>query len=449
MLSWEYPPVIVGGLGRHVDRLTDALAADGHEVHVLTREAPGLPLHETIGPIHVHRVPEYPPQVPFSDLIPWVLQFNLGLVEAGVKLLHSRQFDVIHAHDWLVAYAASSLRDIFKVPLVATVHATEYGRHQGWLPDDMNKLIHQVEWWLTYVARRVITCSTYMHDQVQRIFELPPSKLDVVPNGVALRMDGDTDEGAAARPVRPEAPTEVPPKPQTEAPTVLFAGRLEYEKGVQTVISAAPAVLAAHPGARFLVAGTGTYEAALRAQVDEAGLGDRVTFLGFVDGERMAELYRTATVVVAPSIYEPFGIVALEAMAARVPVIVGDTGGLRELVTDGTNGLRVTPEDADALAEAICTVLARPDVAASLVRGAEAGAHGRGWRMIARRTVAVYERAIDEEAAFHAGEGVDEHPPLRLVWDASHAYRRVVDRDDDTDDSGEFGDAGGPAVADV
>src|SRR6476659_7857408 len=105
VLSWEYPPQIIGGLGRHVDRLTGALADDGHEVHVLTRDAHGLPDDEIMGHIHVHRVPEYPPRVPFGDLIPWVLQFNLGLVERGVQLLHSRQVDVIHAHDWLVAYA--------------------------------------------------------------------------------------------------------------------------------------------------------------------------------------------------------------------------------------------------------------------------------------------------------------------------------------------------------
>ncbi len=414
VLSWEFPPRIIGGLGRHVDRLTGALAAEGHEVHVLTRDDPNVGAEESFGRIHVHRVPEYPPLVPFQELIPWVMQFNLGLVERGVRLLHnSRPFDVIHAHDWLVAYAGNSLRELFGVPLVATVHATEFGRHQGWLPGDMNRLIHQVEWWLTYVARRVITCSTYMRDQVQQIFELPPQKLDVVPNGVALRM-GD--------------PPPVWPGARAKEPVVLFAGRLEYEKGVQTLIEAAPRIVDAHPGARFVVAGDGTFGDRLRGLAVESGHGGRFEFHGFADGEVMAELYRQASVIVAPSIYEPFGIVALEAMAARVPVIVGDTGGLRELVRHGDNGLRVTPEDAGDLANSVVRVLADDELRSRLVAGGARTTAGRSWRVIARRTADIYRQAVTEEEDLLGATGTAaEPPPLRLVWDASAAFRRAID----------------------
>lgn len=423
VISWEFPPTIVGGLGRHVDRLTEALAAEGHEIHVLTRGAADRPQEEVQGPIHVHRVPEYPPVVPEGNLITWVLQFNLGLVQAGVQLLHGRQFDVIHAHDWLVAYAAASLHELFSIPVVATVHATEYGRHQGWLPDEMNRFIHQVEWWLTYVARRVITCSNYMREQVQHIFELPPAKLDVVPNGVALRMSDD----AGTVPERTEL--SIPRDP--ERPIVLFAGRLEYEKGVQTLIDAAPSILDSKPDVRFVVAGEGTYGEGLRRLVDEHGLSEHFEFLGFMDSARMPALYRQASVVVAPSIYEPFGIVALEAMAAHVPVIVGDTGGLRELVDHGANGLRVEPENSDALATHILEVIHDGELAGRLVAGGRRASSSRSWRVIARQTTEIYEKAIQEEESLRATGSIEERPPLRLVWDASMAYRSVVDREDE------------------
>lgn len=408
VLSWEFPPRIIGGLGRHVDRLTEALTAEGHDVHVLTRDAPDTPPEEIRNRIHVHRVPEYPPQVPFEDLVSWVLQFNLGLVEVGVPLLHQRQIDVIHAHDWLVAYAACTLHNIFKVPLVSTIHATEYGRHQGWLPGEMNRLIHQVEWWLTYMSRRVLTCSTYMRDQVERIFELPHAKMDIVPNGVALRMgEGGTDRPAAA-------------------PLVLFAGRLEYEKGVQTLIAAAPSIVERHPGTRFEIAGEGTYGAELRRLVAASPHADRFTFHGFVDDAAMPDLYRRASVVVAPSIYEPFGIVALEAMAAKVPVIVGDTGGLRELVADGDNGLCVRPEDSGHLADLVDSILADPGLAGRLVAGGSRHSVSRSWRAIARRTTAIYEKAIVEERELREDSGIVERTPLRLVWGDSTAYQRAI-----------------------
>ncbi|MCC7077666.1 MAG: glycosyltransferase family 4 protein [Acidimicrobiia bacterium] len=424
VISWEFPPTIVGGLGRHVDRLTEALVDEGHEVHILTRGAADRPQEEMQGRIHVHRVAEYPPVVPEEDLISWVLAFNLGLVVAGVQLLNNRQFDVIHAHDWLVAYAAADLQRLYSIPVVATVHATEYGRHQGWLPEPMNRLIHQVEWWLTYVARRVITCSNYMRDQVQHIFELPPAKLDVVPNGVALRMPEPAPGDTGAETLMPKDP---------DRPIVLFAGRLEYEKGVQTLIEAAPAILASSPHVRFVVAGDGTYGTGLRDLVDETGLADHFEFVGFMDSTRMPALYRQASVVVVPSIYEPFGIVALEAMAAHVPVIVGDTGGLRELVDHGTNGLRIESENSAELAGEILRVLDDTALADQLVAGGRRASASRSWRMIARRTAEIYAKAIREEKHLRETGEIEDRPPLRLVWDASVTYRSVVDRDDESD----------------
>ncbi len=407
LLSWEYPPRVVGGLGRHVAALSRTLAAAGHEVHVVTRDHPGAPAEEWLDDgIHVVRVAEAPPFIPFEDLISWVLAFNNGVQAAAQRICNQYDIDVIHAHDWLVAYAAAALKGTHDLPLVATVHATEYGRHQGWLPGPMNKLIHQVEWWLTYEARRVITCSRYMREQVNRIFELPADKVDVIPNGVAVQdfaMPRADVEAFRARICPDER-------------MVLFAGRLEYEKGVQTVLHTLIRLNAEVGPVHFFIAGTGTYSDELRRMVDELGVADFVTFTGFLEDEELRLHYAAADVAVAPSIYEPFGLVAIEAMACGTPVVVGDTGGLREIVSAGDTGLRVPPDDPDALADAIVELLTDEVLAARLVDAAREVIHERyDWAQVAERTVATYVAAIDQERELRG----EARPPLRALLSAS------------------------------
>jgi glycogen synthase len=405
LLSWEYPPNVVGGLGRHVAALARTLTAQGHEVHVVTRDDPAAPAapDEWVDGIHVVRVTEAPPVIPFGELIAWVLAFNNRAQTAASKLLREWRFDVVHAHDWLVTYAAAGLRETFGVPVVATIHATEYGRHQGWLPGPMNKLIHQVEWWLTYEARRVITCSHYMQDQVQEIFHLPPEKIDVVPNGVDPRdFEVDADDARATRATLTGPRTRM----------VLFAGRLEYEKGVQTLLTALTRVRAEVGPTRLFVAGIGTYSEELRRQVRELKLQRHVRFTGFVKDRELRLLYGAADVAVAPSIYEPFGLVAVEAMACGTPVVVGDTGGLREIVSDGS-GLSFPPQDDVALADALIRVLTEDGLAERLVAGGRARTERRyDWNAVGRRTVEVYVQAIAEEAEL---KGEDPRRPLRAL----------------------------------
>jgi glycogen synthase len=405
-LSWEYPPRVVGGLGRHVAALTRSLAAQGHEVHVVTRDHPDAPAEDRVDGVHVVRVGEAPPVIPFDaeNLVPWVLAFNNGVQAAAHRLLREHPVDLVHAHDWLVGYAAASVKAAHDLPLVATVHATEYGRHQGHLPTDLSKLIHQVEWWLTYEARRIITCSRYMKREVRTIFDLPAAKVTVVPNGVAVddfRLPDDEVTAFRRAITRPGEKL------------VVFAGRLEYEKGVQTAIRAMERLLDEVGPVRFVVAGVGTYADDLRRLVRRLRLTRRVTFTGFLEDHDLRLHYAAADVAVAPSIYEPFGLVAVEAMACGTPVVVGDTGGLREIVGDDA-GLRFEPGDADSLADALIAVLTDEDLAAELVDRASAVIARRyDWRQVARRTVGVYERAIAEEAELR-GAG-DERPPLRVL----------------------------------
>ncbi len=389
LLSWEYPPRIVGGLGTHVHKLATNLAKSNINIHVVTKDVSGEPDYEFTEGVHVYRVPLYPPEIPQEDWVPWTLQFNVALLERAIPIINERigKVHVIHAHDWLVAHAGIALKHAYRIPLVATVHATEYGRHQGHLPGTMQKIIHQAEWWLTFESVRTICCSNYMRDEVVRIFELPHDKVDVIPNGIEFdEFCSDEQPGRLRRKYLDPGER-----------MVLFVGRLVYEKGVQTVIEAMPEVLKQVPDTRFLIAGTGPHARSLKALTEEVGLEEHVRFLGFVDAESLIRLYQCADLTVVPSIYEPFGMVVLEAMVAGSPVIAGDTGGLKEIVVHEETGLKFTPGCPVSLADAMTRILSDRDLAARLTSDARAFVGERyNWSRISQHTIDVYKRAVRE-----------------------------------------------------
>lgn len=405
-LSWEYPPVVYGGLGRHIHALAEAQAALGHEVVVLTQHAKGEPPDEVVGGVRIVRVPQDPPFVPLSDLLAWVMGFGHGLARAGMRLGRDWQPDLVHGHDWLVAHAGAQLKALFDVPLVATVHATEAGRHQGWLPADLNRAIHTVEWWLTYEARRVITCSSHMRWEVTRLFDLPRAKVDVVPNGIDL----------ARWQVDPAVVAEVRAQYAGDGPLVLFTGRLEWEKGAHTLVEAMPGLLARLPGVRLVVAGRGSQEQELHALAEGLGLEQHVRFAGWLPDAHLPALAAAADVAVVPSIYEPFGMVALEAVAAGTPLVVADTGGLRELVEHGVTGVRFAPGEVEALVDAVCSLVEDEVLARRMVHdGRRVLARDYPWSVVAERTGDVYRRAVEEESVLRTAAMVRGERPLRLV----------------------------------
>lgn len=402
MLSWEYPPAVVGGLSRHVDHLSHALASLGHDVTVYSRGHPDAPSEENDDGVRVVRVDEYPPRIAFEDIVPWVLGFNVALLHRAEADLRGTAPDLVHAHDWLVAYAAAALKDLHSLPLTATIHATEYGRHDAKLPGPNQVLIHQVEWWLTYEAGRVITCSEYMRKEVTRIFELPPDKVEVIPNGVDLKTFSPPAGRDAFR------REQVGPAERL----VFFAGRLEFEKGVQTALEALPLVAERVPGVRFHIGGAGSHRQRLERRARELGVAERVTFLGFLDDEQLRNYYAASDLVIVPSLYEPFGMVALETMAAGTPVAVADTGGLQEVVRDGDTGLRFVPGDASACAEAMVRLLTDTRLARKLaIRAREILARDYSWTAAAERTADTYRRTITEDVRRR------ERAPLRAVFD--------------------------------
>jgi glycogen(starch) synthase len=392
VLSWEYPPAVVGGLGRHVHALSEAMAAAGHEVTVVSRHAPGAPADEVVNGVRIVRVPDDPPVFAFNEetLLAWTMAFNHAITRAALQVCEEVRPQVVHAHDWLVAHAAATIKHHLDIPLVATMHATEAGRHQGWLPGPLNRSIHSVEWWLTYEARRVLTCSEYMRWQVTQLFDLPPSKLDTVPNGV--HPQDWKVPASAVKNVREQYASTV------DAPLLLFTGRLVYEKGLQDILAALPRLRRRHPGIRLLVAGDGPYLDELRAQAKKLRLGRSVQWLGFVPGRELAALAAAANVAIVPSIYEPFGMVALEAASAGATLVLSDTGGLAELVKNGVSALQVPPGSPSDIADAVSRLLGDEVLSRRLSRQARTVATKEyAWSRIAAQVIDTYERAIREE----------------------------------------------------
>ena len=184
ILSWEYPPLIEGGLARHVRKLAENLAAQGVDVHVLARGREEDPPEEEKGGVLVHRVREPERPRDLGEFVAWIEHMNSDMLAAGVEVGDRYDFDVVHGHDWLVASAGDHLAKRFRAPLVVTIHATEYGRHQGWVDKHPQSYIHGVERWMANRAERVITCSSYMREHVADIYGLEESRVHVIPNGI-------------------------------------------------------------------------------------------------------------------------------------------------------------------------------------------------------------------------------------------------------------------------
>jgi len=381
-LSWEYPPLIEGGLARHVRKLSEALVAgEDVEAHVLTRGDEWMPAEQDMEGVIVHRVREPRRPRDLGEFVTWIEHMNSDMLAAGVELAERDDFDLVHGHDWLVASACDHLARLQHVPLVMTIHATEYGRHQGWVDKHPQSYIHGVERWITNRADRVITCSHYMSDHVLDIYDLEESRVSVVPNGidpVDLQPVEDLD-ALRARFAKPDERL------------IVLVGRLVYEKGFQLALDALPGLVERLGNVRFLVAGSGTHEEQLREQATRLGLDGHGTFLGWIGDDVLHSLYRIADLCVVPSLYEPFGLVALEAMASGCPCIVADTGGLREIVPDDERvGLRFNGGDAEHLAVMIERLLTDEVLRDRLVAEASEHVLSFDWADVARQTIELY-----------------------------------------------------------
>jgi len=382
LISWEYPPIIEGGLARHVRKLSEHLVREGVEMHVLTRGGGRLPATEERHGVVVHRLDEPPFPTDVKAFVRWVRAMNRDMRALGDQLADAIGFDLIHSHDWLVASAAGEIARRIGRPWLVTVHATEYGRHQGWVDKYPQSHIHGAERTMVRRADHVITCSRYMASHVSTVFGVSRDRITPIQNGIDSHdlepIASDLDE-LRARYAEPDERL------------VLLVGRLVYEKGFHLALDALAPVIEKLGGVRFVVAGTGTAEGELRRQARRLGLDRDGVFLGWVGDDMLHSLYRISDLCIVPSIYEPFGLVALEAMASGCLCVVADTGGLREVVPgDGTVGLRFPSRDAAALQEVLERVLTDDDERAQLVAEAREHVLRFDWGEVARQTLALY-----------------------------------------------------------
>lgn len=404
MVSWEYPPVVIGGLGRHVHHLATELVAAGHEVVVLSRRPTGTdpsthPSTDDVAEgVRVVAAAQDPHEFGFgTDMMAWTLAMGHSMVRSGLSIRSGGRVwrpDIVHAHDWLVAHPAIALAEFHDVPLVSTIHATEAGRHSGWVSGSISRQVHAVESWLVRDSDSLITCSASMSDEITDLFGPDLADVRVIRNGI------DT----AGWPFKKRLPRSGPAE-------LLFVGRLEYEKGVQDVIAALPRIRRTHPGTTLTVAGEGTQQAWLVEQARKHKVLKAVDFAGHVNHQELLDILHRADAAVLPSHYEPFGIVALEAAAAGAPLVTSNVGGLGEAVLSGQTGISCPPRDVAALAAAVRTVLDDPAAAQQHATAArDRLTSDFAWSTVAAETAQVYLAAKRRERDPHARREIAERP---------------------------------------
>ncbi len=398
MLSWEYPPKIVGGIARHVEEIAWALAAQGDEVHVVTCDFPGAPAEEVYKGVHIHRVAPY---TPADDFFHWVHQLNAAMkdraellltdwIKGKTKLRNRKVEDgiVIHSHDWLAYFSGKALKDQFKLPLVATIHATEYGRNSG-IHTDIQRYINGIETQLCHEAWRVIVCSEFMKLEVEYALQTPWNKMDVIFNGVHADKFAFDFHPAEAAEFRKQFA-------MPHEKLVFFVGRMVREKGAHLLIEALPKVKAQFPNAKLIIVGGGNKDHLMRLTHD-TGMSQFVYFTGFVSDDVLLRLYKVIDVACYPSLYEPFGIVALEAMAAGVPVVVSDAGGLKEIIEHDVDGTVTFAGDLDSLTWGLIRALKDEAHSKWMAQNASVKVLEMfNWARIAAQTHGVYERVWQE-----------------------------------------------------
>ncbi|WP_409251363.1 glycosyltransferase [Bacillus sp. SCS-153A] len=375
LLSWEYPPNIVGGLSRHVHDLSKSLVKKGCKVIVLTASTDSVPDYEVDEGVHVYRTgPLHPME---EDFLHWVFQLNLSFIDKASEIMAKEQIDLIHAHDWIVGKSAAMLKDHYGVPLVTTLHATEYGRNQG-IFTNLQQRIHEEERRLVAASNQVILCSDHMKEELAQLEPRKNLAVSIIPNGVNLQNVSQDNYG--------------PIRESLEGKKYYFSiGRVVHEKGFETIIETAERINKERE-IHFVIAGKGPLLEQYRLQVKEKGLEEFVHFLGFVsDSERNALLFQSEAVIF-PSIYEPFGIVALEAMAAGKAVIASKTGGLKSLVEHGYAGLLFEPGNAESLKSCLMNLEETCGLKKSMgENGYKVAEMMFSWERISKQTLEVYE----------------------------------------------------------
>jgi len=410
LLSWEsLHSIAIGGVAAHVTELAAALARKGHQIHVFTRRAFGQAGHDWTDDVHYHRC-TYPPHDDFVDDVNNMCRSFVDHVFEVEDLIG--RFDVIHAHDWLTANAMIWIKQGRGHKCLFTIHSTEYARCGNAFPMGRSERIRYQERAGTHWADRVIAVSHATRDEIAWMYEVPRGKTSVVYNGVSpQRFDQPTDPGADKRRYH-IGPLD---------PTILFCGRLAWQKGPDILVEAIPAILRRHPSSRFAFVGDGDMRDALESRVRQLGVTHAVRFLGYRNGDELVRLYKLADVVCLPSRNEPFGIVVLEAWSAGKPVIASQNGGPAEYVRHEVNGLKIYPNP-ESVAWGVGHMFSDLDRARRMGRNGRKAVQERfTWDTITEQMLAIYEAlcpspAVVPDRAADSVQDVLAESSLETPW---------------------------------
>jgi len=413
VMVYEYPPKIVGGLGTYAAEITRKFVLLENDVSVFTMndDKGALPTRELWRGIEIHRplhidVSDSLPDVIAEDVRRWgrgiqffskILVYNYLSASKLINELVRKEgfkYDVLVAHDWLSVIAGVTAKRELGLPLVFHVHSTEKGRTLG----NGSEVVSSIEHRGGQMADLVITVSNAMKEELIEL-GFPKEKIRVCYNGVdPEKYSPDKVSEAKRKEIRESYGL------KDDDQMILFIGRLVWIKGVDKLIMALPHVLQKVSNAKLVVVGLGDMEGHLKTMVNGLNLQDAVKFrFEFVPEEERIAHYAACDLAVFPSLYEPFGIVALEAMSMEKPVVVGASGvsGMREIViTDGPDqcGFHVNPTDPVDIAWGIVSSLQSQD------KKLELGRNGRKrvlaeftWDIIAKKTLEVYSELIKKE----------------------------------------------------
>ena len=379
MLSWEsLHSIAVGGVAAHVSELATTLARRGHQLHVFTRRSAGQSAHDCVEGVHYHRC-MHPAHHEFVDDVNNMCRAFVDRVFEVEDFVGG--FDVVHAHDWLAANAMIWIKQGRRRRTAFTIHSTEYARCGNAFTNGRSVRVRDQERAGTFWADRIVAVSQATKDEITWMYEVPPEKVAVIHNGVnPERFDIPVDSGADKHRYQ-VGPLD---------PTVLFCGRLVWQKGPDLLIEAIPEALRARADAKFIFLGDGEMRGALEARARQLGVMHAVRFAGHRNGEELVRLFKLSDLVCVPSRNEPFGIVVLEAWSAGKPVVVTHNGGPSEYVQHEVDGLKIYPRP-DSIAWGLTTMFSDFERARQMGHNGRAALERRfTWDIIASQTEDVY-----------------------------------------------------------
>ncbi len=378
IFSWEsLYSIRVGGIAPHVSELSDALAVEGHDVHLFTRGHENS--DEVINGVHYHRVA-------CDQNGRLVEQMNRMCDNMYCRFLDVKEkvgeFDILQGHDWHPVNVLCRIKAQFSLPFVMTFHSTEWGRngnrHGDWW--EAKEISHR-EWLGGYESSAVITTSTILKEEIRQIYAIPEYKLWEIPNGINVgKIKRKIDPGEVKKHygIHPCLPV------------VLFTGRMAYQKGPDLLVEAAAKVLKKR-NAKFVLIGEGEMRAHCEYQAQKLGIGNSCNFLGYAPDNTVIEWFNACDLVCVPSRNEPFGIVVLEAWDAKKPVVASDAVALVDNFKTGI----IAHREPSSIAWGLNYVIEGLGHNKMGEKGYDLLKHKYNWKTIAQKALELYYKVIE------------------------------------------------------